>query len=249
MKDMKNVKPYVVITYIDRINEISDIFFKYYLSQFNTDEFYFLVLDSNKDEILNYLTILGFNEHQYELVTNNFIGKPTLIDKQNKIVSYFIEQSKTVIYVDIDEILYHNNIKEYFSKIYFDYLSPMGVVLIPKKNEDIINFNENVLGQINYCVIDNEYHSKVCVLNKPYIWNGGRHNKNNVKISEDIFLIDFSKCSSDVILKNNIKSTEIYQSSTERYSEVTLEWVYDYLNKWRKKITTIPKYILDKNLF
>jgi hypothetical protein len=163
MKDMKNLKPYVVITYIDRINEISDIFFKYYLSQFNIDEFYFLILDSNKDEILNHLTILGFNEYQYELVTNNFIGNPTLIDKQNKILSYFIEQGKTVIYVDIDEILYHNNIKEYLSKNYFDYLSPTGVVLIPEKNEDIINFNENVLGQINYCVMDNEYHSKVCV--------------------------------------------------------------------------------------
>jgi heme oxygenase len=67
--------------------------------------------------------------------------------------------------------------------------------------------------------------------------------------SEDIFLIDFSKCSYDVILKNNIKSSEIYQNSTERYSKVTIDWVYNYLNQWRNKITTIPKYILDKNLF
>ena len=81
------------------------------------------------------------------------------------------------------------------------------------------------------------------------MWSGGRHNKNNNEISEDIFLIDISKCCPKIMLENNLISNQLYQNKTNRYSVTSEGEIQNILNDWRKFLQIIPEHILKTNLF
>jgi hypothetical protein len=213
-------------TYIDRSNIISDIFINYYLKFFNHSEFHFLILDKNFDGVSDYLKTKGFSEDSFEMVKNSHIGVPVLLDKQNSFVDHFISKGLITIYVDIDEILYHTDLRNY-----------------------IINKDDKILNQRSFCVFDDEYHSKVTVLKSNYTWGGGRHNKNGNKISDDIFLIDIGKCCPIIMVNNNIISNNLYSKSTDRYSMTDEKKINDILNGWRNSLTKLPTYITDSKLF
>jgi hypothetical protein len=236
-------------TYIDRCNFISDLFIQYYLNFFTHDEFYFFILDKNYDEVHRYLKSKNFNENSFESVSNNHIGVHTLLDKQNSFVDELTSNGIIVIYVDIDEILYHIDLRNFILQNKSNYIVPKGVVLIANTDEEELNKNNKILDQRSYCVIDDLYHSKVTVLREPYIWSAGRHNKNDIPISDEIFLIDISKCCSQIMIENNIMSNDLYPSSTERYSITEVEKINKILNEWRTKITELPKKIKDSKLF
>ena len=183
------------------------------------------------------------------MITNDYIGEPTILNRQNSIVNELISNDFIVVYVDIDEILYHQNLREYILNSEDTFISPTGVVIIPDTNEPNIIKNENILTQRKNCVIDNEYHSKICVLKSKYMWSGGRHDKNHNKISEDIFLIDIGKCCPKIMLENNIMSNQLYQKKTKRYSVTSEGEIQNILNDWRKILQIIPEHILETNLF
>lgn len=236
-------------TYIDRSNIISDIFINYYLKFFNHGEFHFLILDKNFDGVSDYLKTKGFSEDSFEMVNNSHIGVPILLGKQNSFVDHFISKGFIVIYVDIDEILYHTDLRNYIINNDSDFITPKGAVIIPDITENIINKDIKLLNQRSFCVFDDEYHSKVTVLKSSYTWSGGRHNKNDNKISEDIFLIDIGKCCPMIMIENNIISNNLYSKSTDRYSMTEEIKINDILNGWRNSLTKLPTYITDSKLF
>lgn len=238
-----------IITYIDRSNLISDIFINYYLSFFENSEFYFLILDKNFNHVSNYLKNKGFTKNSFESVTNSNIGVPILLDKQNSIVEHFITEGFITIYVDIDEILFHPDLRNYIINNTTDFITPKGIVIIPNVGENIINKDDKILNQRFFCVYDDKYHSKVTVLKTKFEWEGGRHNKNNNKISDDIFLIDIGKCCPKIMLDNNITSNLLYPKLTDRYSTTNEDDINDILNKWRELLTKLPNFILDHKLF
>jgi hypothetical protein len=236
-------------TYIDRSNIISDIFINYYLKFFNHNEFHFLILDKNFDGVSDYLKTKGFSEDSFEKVENSHIGVPILLKNQNSFVKKYTSEGFITVYVDIDEILYHSDLRNFIINNDYDFITPKGVVIIPHLNEDVINEKNKILDQRSFCVLNDEYHSKVTVLRKEIEWSGGRHNKNNNKIFDNIFLIDISKCCPKIMLDNNITSNHLYSKSTERYSMVDQKKIEDTLDGWRKRLTKLPDYIIDSKLF
>jgi hypothetical protein len=246
MKDNNKIK---IVTYIDRKNIISEVFINYYLKFFNHNEFHFLILNKNYDSISEYLKSKKFSEDSFEIVTNDYIGMPTLLDKQNSTVNQLISNQFLVVYVDIDEILYHHNLRKYILNFEGDYIVAKGLVIIPNDDEEIIDDNKSILSQRKNCVIDDEYHSKVCILKSKFEWTGGRHNKNGNKTFNDIYLIDIGKCCPKIMLENNTVSNQLYKNKTERYSVTDENHIQNILNGWRKSLIKIPEYITDTNLF
>ena len=68
-----------IVTYIDRVNILSDIFIKYYTKFLKHEEFYFLILNTNYNEVSNYLKSKNFLESSFEMVYNDHIGIPKII--------------------------------------------------------------------------------------------------------------------------------------------------------------------------
>ncbi len=239
-----------IITYIDRSNILSDIFIKYYLNFFKLEEFHFLILDSQFDLVSNYLLTNKFTSENFKSVSNNYFGTADEILKiQNKTLNEFIKQGYIVVYVDIDEIIYHHDLRNYILNNIIDYITPSGIVIIPNSSEGYIDPNDKILDQRKYCIFDNTWHSKTCVLNKKYTWSGGRHNKNSNKISDDIFLIDIGRCCQQIILENNKMTNKIYENVTFRYSTESKDLINTMVSKFLPTLKPLPEYILNTKLF
>lgn len=239
-----------VITYIDRVNILSDIFINYYLKFFKPEEFYFLILESEFKNISEYLLNKDFTGECFEKIINGYFGTvDDILSVQNNVLNKFIENGFTVVYADIDEIIYHHDLRNYIINNLKDYITPSGVVLLPNKNDGPITQNNKILDQRNHCVFNNQYHSKTCILNKKYIWDGGRHNKNSNKISDDIFLIDIGKCCKEIILYNNRFTNKIYKNVSFRYSTENKSDIDKMVSKFFPSLKPLPEYITKTKLF
>jgi hypothetical protein len=247
MTDNKKIK---VITYIDRINILSDTFITYYLKFFNLDEFYFLILDSQFDIIRDYLLRKKFPSSSFEKVSNGYYGTTTdILDKQNKVTNRFLNDNFIVVYADIDEIIYHHDLRNYMLNNLKDYITPSGIVLIPNSNEQRLDPNRKILSQRKYCIFDNTFHAKTCILNKNYTWSSGRHNKNSNKISDGIFIIDIGRCCQNVILENNKTTNKIYNSVSHKYSMENKFEIDKMISGFLPRLKPLPEYILNTSLF
>lgn len=247
MSNKKN--KFKIVTYIDRINVISEIFIKYYLNFFNLDEFHFLILDTEYKKIHTYLLNKNFSDKNFQTISNKHYGIPKILGTQNQVSNTFVEQGYIVVYVDIDEIIYHHDLRNYINSNIDDYITPSGIVLMPNSNEGHLNHNDKILNQRKYCLFDNLWYSKTCILNKKYQWSGGRHNKNLNRISDDIFLIDIGKCCSKLILENNKKTNEIYDNVITKYSTENELEIEKMISQHRHSLKQLPEYVISKKLF
>jgi hypothetical protein len=245
-----NKKKFKVITYIDRINILSDTFITYYLKFFNLDEFHFLILDSEFDLIRDYLLHKKFVSSSFEKVSNKYFGTTTdILDKQNEVANRFLNNNFIVVYVDIDEIIYHHDLRNYILNNIKDYITPLGVVIIPNSDEKYLDSNDKILSQRKYCIFDNTWHSKTCILNKNYTWSPGRHNKNSNKISDDIFIIDIGRCCQGSMLENNKRTNKIYKNVSFRYSTEDKTDIDKTISKLLPSLELLPEYISNTKLF
>lgn len=239
-----------IITYIDRINFFSETFINYYLRFFKPDEFHFLILDSEFDNICNYLLNKNFQKKSFEKISNKYFGTvDDILNKQNEISNNFINQGFIVIYVDIDEIIYHHDLRNYILNNIKDYITPLGIVLIPNSDEINLNQTDKILNQRKYCFFDNKWYAKTCILNKNYIWEGGRHNKDSNKIFNDIYLIDIGKCCKQIILENNQTTNKLYKNVTTKYAIINEDYINKMIYNFSPHLKQLPKYILDTKLF
>lgn len=239
-----------IITYIDRINLFSDTFLNYYLRFFKPEEFHFLILDSEFDNISDYLLNKNLQKITLEKISNKYFGTvDDILNKQNEVCNNFINQGFIVVYVDIDEIIYHHDLRNYILNNIKDYITPSGIVLAPNSDEIYLNKTDKILNQRKYCLFDNKWYAKTCILNKNYVWTGGRHNKDSNKISNDIYLIDISKCCKQIILENNQTTNKLYKNVSKKYSIIDENYIDTMIYNLLPHLKPLPKYILDNKLF
>jgi hypothetical protein len=151
--------------------------------------------------------------------------------------------------VDIDEIIYHHDLRNYILNNIKDYITPLGVVIIPNSDEKYLDSNDKILSQRKYCIFDNTWHSKTCILNKNYTWSPGRHNKNSNKISDDIFIIDIGRCCQGSMLENNKRTNKIYKNVSFRYSTEDKTDIDKAISKLLPSLKLLPEYISNTKLF
>jgi hypothetical protein len=246
---IKNGK-FKIITYIDRSNVLSETFINYYLKFFKPEEFHFLIVDSEFTPVSKYLLSKEFTDTSFEKVSNKYYGTTSdILKTQNEVTNRFLNDNFIVIYVDVDEIIYHQDLRNYILNNLKDYITPSGIVLIPNSSEKYLDPNDKILNQRKYCIFDNTWHSKTCILNKKYTWSPGRHNKNSNKISDDIFIIDIGRCCQNIILENNKRTNKIYKNVSFKYSTEDRTDIDKMVTKFLPSLKPLPEYILNTKLF
>ena len=214
-------KKFRLITAIDRINYFSDNFIAYYKKWFLDEEFYFMVHEKNYNEIENYLFSKGFGPSNIEKYNIMTFGEGHNVGNQNRIKTDFLNQGYIVVYADMDERIYHPDLRNYIlSKRDFEYIMPQGMQVIQTKDEPPLDFTKNIIGQRSVCVLDVIWYSKVCILGKDFKWDHGRHNKpHRHPVDRNVYLIDVGKVCKDFMIENNKISSEIYHKVMWRYKE------------------------------
>jgi hypothetical protein len=244
-------KKFKLITAIDRINYFSDNFIDYYKKWFLVEEFYFMVHEKNYESIKLYLFSKGFGENNIEKYTIKTFGEGHNIINQNRIKTDFLNDGYIVVYADMDERIYHPNLREYIQKSELDFIIPQGMQIVHEKGEAPLDFTRNIIEQRNTCVLDTFWYSKVCILKKDFKWNHGRHNKPNVHtIDVNVYMIDVGKACKDFMIQNNIVSSEIYLKVMWRYKETNVMNIErEIYNKIIDKSITVPSDLKHANPF
>lgn len=238
-----------LVTAVDRINYFLDNYISYYKRFFIPDEFYFLVHYKNYDEITQYLLNRGFSH--FEKYTEISFGEGHNVVNQNRLQKKFIDEGYTVIYADVDERIFHPNLREYITNSTNDIIIPTGMMIVQRPSDPPLDKTKNVLEQERGCRTDIRWYSKVCILKKPFEWHHGRHNKPDRHIIDsDIYLIDLGRVCVDFAIENNIKSKNIYHKVLWRYAEMKKQLIeQEFFNPVRHDLKEIPTHIKSSNLF
>ena len=211
-------KKFKLITAIDRINYFSDNFISYYKKWFLDEEFYFMVHHVNYDALKDYLFSKGFGENNIEKYSVTSFGDGHNVNNQNRIKTQFLNEGRIVVYADIDERIYHPDLRQYILQSEKNYILPSGMQIVHANHEPPLDFTKSVLEQRSMCVLDNFWYSKMCILKSDFKWDHGRHNKPlNVRSDNKIHLIDIGKVCKEFMIENNKKSAEIYNRVIWRY--------------------------------
>lgn len=209
-----------LITAIDRVNYFSDNFIAYYKKWFLDEEFYFMVHEKSYSEIENYLFSKGFGPSNIEKYNVMTFGEGHNVGNQNRIKTDFLNQGYIVVYADMDERIYHPDLRNYILNKDFEYIMPQGMQVIQTKDEPPLDFTKNIIEQRSVCVLDVTWYSKICILKKDFKWDHGRHNKpHRHPVDRNVYLIDVGKVCKDFMIENNKKSSEIYDKVMWRYKE------------------------------
>jgi hypothetical protein len=234
-----------LITAIDRVNYFSDLFIGYYKKIFDIEEFYFMVHHVNSIEVKNYLLSHGFNHDQMFDYRTDAFGWGNNLMNQNMLVDRFIQAGYTVIYADIDELIFHPNLKQYIACKPDKLIAASGVVIFQHPSEQPLDITRPIFEQRDYCRFDRRYFSKVCILKIPFKWHAGRHNRpNDSVIDKNIYLIDVGKVCNNLILENNNVNKSIYRHVYSRYKESSIDKIHvEWKNLIRNEFTNIPDYL------
>lgn len=240
-----------LITAIDRINYFSNVFIKYYKQFFSTEEFYFMVHDVNSEKVKCYLREHGFTDEQMFDYKINRFGWGDNVINQNALKKKFLSEGYTVLYADMDELIFHPNLKEMIINHSDQIIMPKGVVIVQDVEDGPIDKTRGVLEQRNMCSINTYWFSKVCILKeKDFTWLPGRHTKPvEYKITPDLYLIDIGKSCMDIVIENNNVTKEIYKEVYWRYAEKSKEKMKNEYREFTNNKIEIPYIIKSSNLF
>lgn len=237
-----------LITQIDRVNYLSDNFIKYYKRFFNPDEFMFMVHDVNNLQIRKYLQSHGFTDNEMENYDVKSFGQGENISRQNEIKTRYINQGFVVVFADMDERIFHPDLRNYIINNLNNWIVPIGISLMQHSSELPLDENRNVLEQRSYGKLDTYWFSKTCILKKDFNWLPGRHTKACEKDS-NIYLIDIGKMCKDFMLKNNEESRKIYKTLMWRYSTNDKKMFDKVFSEHTNPIEKLPEVIKNSNLF
>lgn len=238
-----------LMTAIDRINYFSDNYIKYYKKWFHPEEFFFLVHHKNYDGIVEYLRSHGFSSFEkYNVLT---FGDGHNVGNQNRFKTEFINKGYRVVYSDIDERIYHPDLRNLILSFTEDFLIPTGMQIIQGSEEPPLDKARNVMEQRKWASVDITWYSKVCILNKDFKWDHGRHNKPLIFTpKENLYLFDLGRVCKDMVLENNQKSVKIYNRVTSRYKELTIDRIEkDMFAPMLSRLDPIKEDLRNKNPF
>lgn len=240
-----------VITQIDRINYFSDNFIKYYRTFFNTNEFRFMVHSVNSNKIREYLYSHGFTDNEMEEYSISEFGQGENVGRQNEIKTRYLKEGYTVIYADMDERIFHPNLREMIINHPDQIIMPKGLVIVQDHNDQPIDKTKSVLEQRNKCSINTYWFSKVCILKgKDFHWLPGRHTKPpGYVITPDLYLVDIGKSCMDIVIENNMETIKLYKSIFWRYKEMSKDRLKDEYKEFTSDLIEIPEIIKSLNLF
>lgn len=239
-----------LITAIDRINYLSDNFIEYYKKFFKTEEFYFLVHNFNAHLVKPYLNSHGFTDDQMLDYDVTKFGWGDNVGMQNSIKRRWISEGYIVVYADMDERIFHPDLRNYIINNIKYWIAPTGISLMQHDSEPPLDETKKVLEQRSYGKLDTYWFSKTCILKIDYEWAPGRHTRpTHLQIDPNVYLVDIGKMCKDFMLKNNEESKRIYRNVFWRYSTHDKEVFKQVFSEHKGHLTDLPKIIKESNLF
>lgn len=238
---------FVLLTYLDRINLFSDIFIKHYKQIFDIQEFKFILHWKGEQELKDYLISHGFTQDNFLIngrSRKNF-GYGEQTPRQNSLKSYFLSQGYTVVYADIDELIYHVDFKRFILQSPEKLFCARGIQIVQQPSDPYLDVTQPIFKQRTMGKCDVDY-SKVCVLKEDFFWTPGRHNKGGVPIQDSLWIFDIGRVCKRIMIENHRKNTELYQGIYPRYRICDMEELEQEYASWLKYVCPLPQDVIER---
>lgn len=202
---MRKIK---ILTHVDRINWYINKWIDFHRNVFNPDELVFTT-DPRflpKQVLSEYLKEKGFKKEEINIIEleislvnyterlNNF--RPFINNLQKK----FLETCDVVIYLDIDELLYHAELREVLNTFNSDFLvtNTIDVIHNIHLEKDSFDFNKNVFSQRKFHNVSDarKWYHKPIITRRPVNWGDGRHEIDGIWFRpsvENVYIIHLGK--------------------------------------------------------
>jgi hypothetical protein len=252
---MRRIK---IIVQIDRLNHFSDLWVKYYSTFFKSENFIFLFEERFiETEVLKIylskfnldtelITLIPLYDIPYDATERMNFMTPFMIN----FVSDILDGNTVVIYPDIDELLYHNNLIELLQTFETNFLVTNPIDIIQKIGEETeYNPQKKLFEQRTFCLnVDNPmgywYKKNIIVKSKPD-WQNGRHIVGETT-TPNLYLIHLGKFDFEFIKKLNSENLNMYENQQINQNGIIGGDLHNWYENQVEDLVKIPEELLKK---
>ena len=256
-----------ISTFVNRHNFFIDKWLEWHTKFFAPEDIY-IVYEKNdyfKFNLQSYLISNGL--HKVKIIPVDYFNYDNNInDRINNIASFLTKLQSELLKkydvfccVDVDEFLFHPDLKNILQEFTEDYLTPLGVEIVQNlKFEKDLNLNKSIISQRNYCAdLNNHFakgnYSKPVIVRKELVWGAGKHHKNleEAIMKDNLYLIHINKIDFNQLIKinnENIKSGGHSEHDSMGSIETLMRRLnqYSYYIGYTPHLVTLPKIIKEK---
>jgi hypothetical protein len=218
-----------VITHVDRINWFFTKWVTYHQSYFNNNSFIFIIDEEflTHNQLAEELKLHDFLESQINIISFGSVPRDYAARLDycshfvNNLLIEILTESDVVIYLDIDELLYHENLIEILNNFTSDFLVTNFIDVTHKINsEPEFDYTKSVFSQRKYMNVGETsgWYKKPIITRVPVSWGNGKHTINNRGFDsspENVFIIHLGKMDfnfSNRLAKENIQMRGLFES-------------------------------------
>lgn len=244
-----------ISTFVNRHNFFLDKWLEWHVKFFAPEDIYIVFEKNNyfKFDLQSYLISNGL--HKVKIIPVDYFDYDKNInDRINNIASFLtklqsdlLKKYDVVCCIDVDEFVFHPDLKNILQTFEEDYLTPHGIEIVQNLTfEGDLDLNKSIMPQRSYCAnLDNHYskgtYSKPVIVRKELVWGAGKHHKNlqDAVMKKDLYLIHINKIDFNQLIKinnENIKSG----GHSEHDSMDTMETLMRRLNQYSYYINYTP---------
>lgn len=247
-----------ILVQLDRFNWFSDTFIKYYLKFFNKNELYFL-FDTrffSGADLTEYLKNKNFLEEEINIIPMNDV--PQSIGDRMSYTTNFINilqkellsDGSVLIHPDIDELIYHPNLRELLETFNGLYLMPSPIdVIHDLVKESDFNFNSPIFSQRSYYLDPNSsiasWYYKPLIIKDEYKWDVGRHSIER-RVTDGLYLIHIGKIDYNFVEYLNKENLTMYVDQETNQNGITGDNLKDWFSINFSNLLPIPINILNE---
>jgi len=244
-----------IFTFVNRHNFFLDKWLEWHTRFFAPEDIY-LIFEKNdyfKFDLQSYLIsnglykvkIIPVDYFSYDNNIYNIINNFALF--LSKTQSELLKKYNVVCCIDIDEFLFHPDLKNILQTFDEDYLTPYGVEIVQNLDfEKDLNLSKSIISQRNYCAdLNNHFskgnYSKPVIVRKELVWGAGKHHKNleDAIMKENLYLIHINKIDFNQLIKMNNENVKSGGHS-EHDNMGSMETLIRRLNQYSYYINYTP---------
>lgn len=253
-----------IFTFVNRYNFFLDKWLEWHTKFFSPKDIY-IIYEKNdyfKFDLQSYL--ISKNLHEVNIVPMEYFDyKDNINERINNIAVFLTNQQSNLLKkydvvccIDVDEFLFHPNLKKILQEFTEDYLTPWGVEVVQNiQLENKLDLDKSIISQRNYCAnLNNHYakgtYSKPVIVRKELVWKAGKHHVNlsDAIMKENLYLIHLNKVDFDELIKmnnENAKSGGHSEHDCMGNMETLIRRLnqYNYYADYTPHLVTLPKII------
>jgi hypothetical protein len=246
-----------ILIQLDRTNWFLDTFIKYYLKFFNKNELFFLIETRflSENNLVKYLKTKNFLDDEINIIPLHNTPLPIIERRDhvtnliNNLQKELLKDGSVLMNPDVDELIYHPNLRELLETFDSPYLLPSPIdVIHNREKEGDLNFETPIFGQRNFYLSHRSktagWYYKPIIIKDGIKWEVGRHTEDR-NVTPGLHLIHIGKVDYNFVEFLNMENLNMYENQNVNQNGYIEEELKNWFDFHFKDLLPIPSEVLN----